>query len=891
MSKIINLISVIACFLFIIGNFYFSQLIFASTSECFQGGKIITINVNKKGIYDQSLDRQFIVLESFKKNEFYILNSKNDSIEIFNGTLKDLKIRLKGFLSDREIFVKNVGPREIELTNNIQGTIARYALPASIEKIYGVLEIPETTNEFLLSYLAKNSGVQNKNSSAIKCAKLNIKTKELKEFHLSKNNSCPYKEDSSKIRPISKDGRFVKLDCFNADCSGVKLLDLSSGKEVNLSIERPYNIHFDENNNLCGVYRKNENSSYQCVDIITSSPVRRIKGDYFSSSLDFVFGNTFGSKYAFRENSFLIATNKQVCVDLTNEDLSEEKIRQYLLQIALPGKFVVERDLSTLLEIINTKQYLKFPTEMLLALDGVMYSSFILYESIISKYPDLLNLQFDKNKSVTVKILASDKEKIESAKKQYLDYKLRPDMFYKSFDDYRKVIALAQRFNDADKYIFAERIADHVTEHVDNNSDIRTIDSSRANKFIEMKVRKMLGVKYKNIIDLMIVQDGPNVIYNKLTLDKTDGARETKGGFFVKEFKNIPVASLQENQDQIEEYNWNYDGKNYYAVSRLKKLKIDNIIPKNISPSYSEFKEDGVFRGVVIAGTNMKKNIIANLFARYIDYFLAQGFKFEGPYEISDPEEYFKEKISGVEYADYLVKEAHSGGDSRNLVRIGKKNSRLLGTREINNNYKEVIELVYPSGDNVTFDISISMFGKEIRERAKKRIGEFLYLNTSCWSKNKAKSEIIAARNKILVDIPSTTLMNSFIDRKDNVMWALVDGIRNEKSYAQIRSMMELDPEYKGRKSHVLIFPDEESYTINIRNELKDPVEISTELYEEVSSGGSLVTDRNSLLPVKKINGKNYIVSYLEDGAHTEGSEKDIFLDLDSFFSKKYKLK
>ena len=64
-------------------------------------------------------------------------------------------------------------------------------------------------------------------------------------------------------------------------------------------------------------------------------------------------------------------------------------------------------------------------------------------------------------------------------------------------------------------------------------------------------------------------------------------------------------------------------------------------------------------------------------------------------------------------------------------------------------------------------------------------------------------------------------------------MHAAIDGLRNEKTYAEIRETMNNDPKYKSGHDNVMIFPAEERYRLKIAGLIKLPLSIETNFFVE----------------------------------------------------------
>lgn len=75
--------------------------------------------------------------------------------------------------------------------------------------------------------------------------------------------------------------------------------------------------------------------------------------------------------------------------------------------------------------------------------------------------------------------------------------------------------------------------------------------------------------------------------------------------------------------------------------------------------------------------------------------------------------------------------------------------------------------------------------------------------------------------------------MTTFTNSAANVMHAAIDGLRKDKTYAEIRETMNLDPTYKAGYNNVMIFPDEDRYRDKIAGLIKIPLTIETNIFVE----------------------------------------------------------
>lgn len=183
---------------------------------------------------------------------------------------------------------------------------------------------------------------------------------------------------------------------------------------------------------------------------------------------------------------------------------------------------------------------------------------------------------------------------------------------------------------------------------------------------------------------------------------------------------------------------------------------------------------------------------------------------------------FLKERVMGRNQSDYLIKEAHAGGDDQNVMMLSKSGRLFTGTR-MTNGVREEIEIMMPDQGEV--ELKQKTFGQWTRDRDLAKGGDLLYLNSSCWSMTNVASEIFASRASTLIDVGSTTTNHTLsTTKKNNVMQAIVHGVRNEKTFEQIRSDAKRNSGFANGREDAYMFPDEAQYADFIGSSL--PLEI-----------------------------------------------------------------
>ncbi len=528
-------------------------------------------------------------------------------------------------------------------------------------------------------------------------------------------------------------------------------------------------------------------------------------------------------------NSF----SEEMWAGLTPRPISELDEKQGLLwlkRFSKPNGFKANPDLDVLKALINEKAYLKYPSEFKAAISGVLFNSPLLLEELLAKYPQIFK-NSDKPEAVDC-TTKEEKELIAQSKRDYFKMKVAA-IDNPTAEALEPVLDLGAHMLDAtQKDAMAENIADLVVSKMGMAPELSGIFPSKVYKFAYNKSKEKLGIEHKKLTDLTTVRDGQNVSTIILATGAVKDSKSTLGGFHLSKVSANAEADFTASSPP-KEINWDFNGKKYSAKVTIRRDTLNgDITPANLSPNYAEMKKDKPYRGLIVAGTNLGQSTTDNVVQEYLEYYSEQGFEFEEASELKDMHSFLKSRVSGEEPAHYFVKEAHSDGDEKNLFRINTSGKVLRGIKEVGGK-KEIIEIVYPGLDQESKLISNAEFGEWMQKREKDGGSELVYLNSSCWSVSKATYEIAAAKTAKLINIPTTTSMTTFTNNHANVMHAAIDGLRKEKTYAEIREKMNDDPKYKSGHDNVMIFPDEERYRQKIVGLIKLPLSIDTKVFVE----------------------------------------------------------
>ncbi|MBL7688751.1 MAG: hypothetical protein JNJ49_12015 [Bdellovibrionaceae bacterium] len=519
--------------------------------------------------------------------------------------------------------------------------------------------------------------------------------------------------------------------------------------------------------------------------------------------------------------------------NLDELDASESLI--VLRRFSKPSGFNADQHTGVLLGMIKSGLHKSQPAAFRAAMLGVLHSSNRLYESILGLVPDLMEGPTAADQQCLTK---EERESINKALWSHAKARLALDPT-PSFKEIGTLLrSLKHELTNAQKETLAEAAADRLVISAGDSESLNQVFSSKVYKFAESKTREALGLPFHDLTDVTVIREKSRLRVLQIGTNAFEGSTRTLAGFHIKEVKDIDVSGLPVGTSK-ETVTWRYgtDAANYSADLELNREKLEHsLVPVAPAPNYTEMWKKKNFRGVIIAGSNLGKGLTDTVVKNYVEYFTQQGFNFSDPVPNQNLATYLESKVSGSEPMHYFVKEAHSDGDEKNLFRTSKTGRVLKGVRKDPRGV-ETIEIVFPDDSKETELISNQDFGRWMKGRDKAKMPELIYLNSSCWSKTKAIYEISAAATPKLINIPTSTSMVVFNNTDKNAMYAAVHGVRNGKTYEEIRTAMKADAGNASGKKNVFIFPDEESYRTNVTDVLRIPVDVKTKITKTQPGG------------------------------------------------------
>jgi len=393
-------------------------------------------------------------------------------------------------------------------------------------------------------------------------------------------------------------------------------------------------------------------------------------------------------------------------------------------------------------------------------------------------------------------------------------------------------------------------LAENLSLSAGKSFELTGVFQSKLKIFAKKYIRRMMGENAKVATDLAVAMRSGSYVPIALSTESIeDGfiseyedieSNSKIFGFDYKVFNKIklPKTTALIGTESSKQISWVHEDKDYIGEIRTKVLPpLANLIPVEKSPNYAAIKRDKKLTGMMIIGSNLAFDQ-AEIVDEYITYFENSDFEFDEPQNVSALD-FFKNKVISGEL-DYLIKEAHSDGDEKNLILMNKVGKMLIGKKLKKDGTLEIIYLIYPvQNDYNSVRVSNEEFGEWVRARG---VDSFLYyLNASCSSERKVISEIAAVRSPNFVPFPSVSTVMTFLDTKDNGTRHVLTGIRNGKTYEEIRKKLQSSENYKLGKDKFL-FPDDPVFETVIRKNLIRNIQVEATMRD--STGKEIFLDQ-----------------------------------------------
>jgi hypothetical protein len=380
----------------------------------------------------------------------------------------------------------------------------------------------------------------------------------------------------------------------------------------------------------------------------------------------------------------------------------------------------------------------------------------------------------------------------------------------------------------------AENFAVTFTNTIRFTSSYEDVNPSKFANLMKEFLKPMFDLPSIPRTDLILSRKGhlinPQILATQ-PIDHDD-LSQSPYGFYLKDLPGFQVK-LDENHNF--NYDWKMQNQNIHAIGRAQITDLSHYINTSPAPSYDQLWSDKKLSGAFILSSNLL-NDFEPLVAKIVSYYTKEGFNF-GPLipqkprstlniidgilqaiwlpteklKIADGKSWLQQKIQNGQL-DYLVKEAHSGGNDE-VIWLAKNNILIKGARTLKNHMTEEVYILYPSQiapeqHGKEIPISTNEFGQWMRERENQKGQELVFINASCWSAASAKREIISARSQLLVEIATNSTTQTFQNKPDNHERLVVDSLRKNKSYDVIKTSLEMIQTSK----NPFIFPNDSEY-------------------------------------------------------------------------------
>jgi len=416
--------------------------------------------------------------------------------------------------------------------------------------------------------------------------------------------------------------------------------------------------------------------------------------------------------------------------------------------------------------------------------------------------------------------------------------------------EYKPFKSEIKKLPASEREAIVDGIAESMSQNAGNSAELKGVFQSKLYYFSKKYALGLAGEKSKSATDLAVaVRDGRNVPIIM-------GSGDIKGasavayedvpdmnnvyGFSYKILDPIEMDKKAKVGTKVtKKVSWQHDGQNFSADTKTTVLEpLGNMIPKDKAPNYSALKKDGKLTGMMIVGNNLSSGHY-NVVDEYVTYYSNQGFEFKEAKDI-DAVTFFKDSVKSGEL-DYLIKEAHSDGDEKNLFRANTHGKLLEGSLTKPDGTKEVIYLLAPDAQKTGSKlISNQEFGSWIRDREKDQ--PLVYLNASCNSARKVISEIAATHSPNFLPIPSESSVRTFADNENSGERQILQSFRDGKNYEGIRDSLKQSENFK-KGEDKFIFPDEEKYDKSIRDNLIMNLDIEIKVKD--AKGNEVHIDQN----------------------------------------------
>lgn len=506
------------------------------------------------------------------------------------------------------------------------------------------------------------------------------------------------------------------------------------------------------------------------------------------------------------------------------KSMSEEEWVLYLKKMQKNGGFDANVDLIILLaatRVADKSEKINNEIQRVLVKNAPIISKMKALHFFKNDFPG-----FTKNFLADLKDICWSEEDKKSATEKYVE-QLSSLASYDSPKDIQFLLEnFRPLFNELDKKS-KDKIIDSVADVVAVKITSLGISSTVAYYMSKIGLENALIGNKKELIDAQYNRsDNSITILGTAAFNlKTD---KMKGTTTSNDLGIVSIMSSMVSPDDIANGKKNIDveltnGKKFKVSVKFEPLaqKVSEFVSTATSPNYKAINNDKQFNGFIVIGSNLfvdgEETKPEVLIPQYVRYYKEQGFKFKDPLYISDGKKYFLDSVAQGDI-DYLGRNTHGGGNAHVVMSMSQKGYLHQGEyTDSKTGRKETITIYMPTHEegkdwrSLKSDVIERAELAQAIEKRQTLKGDkpFISMNNGCNGIDLVPSEVASISNKNYIAIAADSAVGDFYWTPWSTERQIIDGLRNGKTYAEIRKMMRVNPEFEKSNRNQYIFPDD----------------------------------------------------------------------------------